>query len=242
MQRIPIVRLCSALFLLFSTHSYAQEFSVKRIESQQGKITVYYDLVDTLARSYSVRLYHSGDNFLTAAEHVSGDAGIDIRSGRGKKLIWDTNKQFGEGYTGRISFEVRGRVYVPFVRFEKFEKEQTIKRGVPYEVSWTGGNAQNLLDFELYKGDKKVLTIPNVPNVGHHKITLPKSVKPGSDYRFKISDSRNKDEVVFTNNFKVKPKIPFIVKVLPVAVVGTAAYLLFKPKKDERIPDPANPN
>jgi hypothetical protein len=241
MSKNPLARLRWAILVLLPVlSSHAQDFSVKRIESQQGKVTIYYDLADTLGRNYSIRVYHSGDNFLAAAEHVTGDAGIDIKAGKGKKIVWDTNKEFGEGFTGRVSLEVRGRVYVPFVRFEKFEEYQKVKRGVPYEISWTGGNTQNLLDFDLYKGDKKVLTITNVPNIGRHKITLPKNVKTGKNYRFRISDSKNKDDIVFTDNFTVKPKIPFILKVLPIAILGGVVYFLTN-KKDEKIPDPVDP-
>ena len=244
MLRKPLAQLRWAILLLLTPvlFAQAQEFNVKRIESQQGKVTIYYDLTDSLGRNYTVRLYHSGDNFLTAAEKLSGDVGVDVKSGKDRKIIWDLNKEFSEGYEGRVSMEIRGRVYIPFVRFEKFEDDQRIKRGVPYEMTWTGGNTQNLLDFELYKGEKKILTIPNVPNVGRHKITLPKSVKPGKDYRFKITDARNKDDVVYTGNFVVKPRIPFILKALPVLAVGAAIYFVTKPKGDPRIPDPADPN
>ena len=45
--------------------------------------------------------------------------------------------------------------------------------------------------------------------------------KPGSYYKLKISDSRNNDEVVYTPNFKVVPKVPLLIKaIVPLAVIG----------------------
>lgn len=239
------MRLYLLLFFVisFNVTLWGQEFSVKRIESSQGKITIYYDLLDTLGRGYSINVYASRDNFIAPLEKISGDAGLEIKPGKNKKIVWDAPAELGPKFDGRMSLEVRGRVYIPFVRFEKFEEYKTIKRGKPYDITWTGGNAQNILNFDLYKGDKKITTIPNVANVGRHKITLPTSVKPGKDYRFKISDSKNKDEVVYTGNFAVKRKVPLLLKVLPVVLVGSAiSWLVTTNNESERIPDPVNPN
>ena len=219
----------------------AQDFSVKRVESSQGKINIYYDLLDTLGRGYSINVYASRDNFIAPLQKISGDAGLEIKPGRNKKIVWDAT-ELGADFDGKVALEVRGRVYIPFVRFEKFEEYKAIKRGKPYDVTWTGGNSQNILNFDLYKGDKKITTIPNVANVGRHKITLPTSVKPGKNYRFKISDTKNKDEVVYTGNFTVKRKVPLLIKVLPVLGVGALVYLLTGGNKGpDNIPDPVNP-
>ena len=43
-------------------------------------------------------------------------------------------------------------------------------------------------------------------------MNIPASAKLGKDYRLKISDSKNADDVVYTGFFKVTPKIPLLVK------------------------------
>jgi hypothetical protein len=221
----------------------AQDFKVKRVELSQGKVTFFYDLADSLKRAYSINVYTSRDNFIAPLQSVSGDIGIDVKAGPDRKIVWDATTELGADFDDRMAFEIRGRVYVPFVRFEKFEEYQTIKRGKTYDITWTGGSQQNILNFDLYKGDKKITTIPNVANVGRHKITLPRSVKPGKDYRFKISDSKNKDEIVYTGTFTVRRKIPLLIQAIPIIGAGVLVYFIAT-KEDEgnqRIPDPANP-
>ena len=52
-------------------------------------------------------------------------------------------------------------------------------------------------------------------------------VKPGKDYRLKITDSKKSDEIIYSDYFKVAPKIPFIAKLIPaLAVVGGVVFLV----------------
>ena len=79
--------------------------------------------------------------------------------------------------------------------------------------------------------------------MGHYKLTLPKDVKPGKDYRFRISDTKNKDEVVYTGTFIVKRKTPLIVKILPVVAVGVGVVLLGGGDDGpSNIPNPPDPD
>jgi hypothetical protein len=226
------------------TTTFSQDFLVKRVELAQGKVNIYYDLIDTVARSYTINAYSSRDNFIAPLQNISGDAGLEIKPGLNKKIVWDATTELGPSFDGKIALEVRGRAYIPFVRFERFEEYKALKRGKPYQVSWTGGSPQNILLFELYKGDKKTgVHFTDIANTGKYKMTLPKNTKTGKGYRFKITDTKNKDEIVYTDNFKVKPKIPLVVKVIPVLGVGAIVYFLTSGSdKAKRIPDPINPN
>ncbi|MFN8340680.1 MAG: hypothetical protein U0V64_03350 [Cyclobacteriaceae bacterium] len=46
------------------------------------------------------------------------------------------------------------------------------------------------------------------------------------DYRLKITDSRKTDEIVYSDNFKVKRKLPLLLKVVPVAGIAAALAAL----------------
>jgi hypothetical protein len=129
-------------------------------------------------------------------------------------------------------------LFIPFIKFDSFEK---IKKGKPTEVTWRGGTPQNILNFELWRNEERVLVIPNIPNAQHAKIEIPASVKSGKYYTFKIVDSKNKDLAIQTTPFAIAPKTPFIVKVLPVLAVGGAVVLLSGDKStggDQDIVDP----
>jgi hypothetical protein len=100
------------------------------------------------------------------------------------------------------------------------------------------------LHFDLYKGDKKVgVNFTDVANTGRYKMVLPTNVKPGKNYKFKISDTKNKDEVVYTAPFQIKRKVPLMLKVIPLIGLGGLVYVLTGgTDSPKRIPDPVNPN
>lgn len=221
---------------------HAQQFVIKRIELANQQVIVHYDLLDTVSgRTYSMNVYASNDNFINPLQKIGGDVGLEIKPGNNKNFTWDAKAELGENFSGSISLEIRGKLFIPFIRFAGFDEYKAIKRLKPYEITWSGGSPQNILNFDLYKGDRKVATFPNVANVGHYKMTLPKDVKPGKNYRLRISDTKNKEDVVYTGLFTVKRKTPLLLKVLPVLAIGYLATLLGGDSGPSDIPDPIGP-
>src|SRR5688572_26877076 len=158
----------------------AQEFTLRKLELAGDKLVVHYDLIDTVRnRHYTVNVYSSKDNFLHPLQKVSGDAGLEVVPGKNRKIVWAAKEELGHDFDGKVGLEVRGRLYIPFVRFKGFEDYRVVKRGKPYILSWTGGTRQNILNFELYKGDHKVWAQPPVANTGSHELIIPTSVRPG---------------------------------------------------------------
>ena len=209
----------------------AQEFSIKQVEVGGDLLTLHYDLIDTVKdHTYSIYVYSSKDNFLSPLEKIAGDAGLEVRPGKNRKVVWSAKEELGPGFRGEIELEIRGRLYIPFIRFEGFRDVEMRKRGVPFLVKWSGGTRQNILNFQLYQGDKLRHTFPNAPNNSEHRITIPSSVKPGKGYYFRISDTKNKDQVVLTPTFEVRRRYPLVLKVVPVLLVAGAVYFL--------LPDP----
>lgn len=203
----------------------AQVLNVKSMEVNVDNLVIYYSLSDTVAgRDYTINLYASRDNYVNPLTQLSGDYGLAIKPGNDKKLIWNAKKELGEDFEGTVAVEVRARVYVPFILFDSFDK---IKRGKHKEVTWRGGTKQNILNFELYNSKgKQVAVIPNVSNSGHTRLYIPTDVKTGKDYRFRIVDSKNKDQIVYTETFSVKRKVPLVLLVAGVAAVGGGVVLL----------------
>ena len=62
-------------------------------------------------------------------------------------------------------------------------------------------------------------------------MTIPGNVKSGKDYRIKITDAKNSEEAIYTGYFKVVPKVPLFLKVVPVLAVGGAVAFLAGGKK-----------
>jgi hypothetical protein len=226
--RPPWRPLCILMLSLIGSYtSNGQDLKITQVELQSnGDVVLNYSLQDDKAdRKYSIYLYTSADNFIRPLEKLSGDIGVNLSVGADKKLIWHAKEELGETFKGGISLELKGSIYVPFITLDGFDDYKEFKRGKPYEVTWTGGRGDNVLNFELYRGDDKVKVLEERPNVGNTTIVIPKDVKPGR-YKFKISDSRNKDEVVYTLDFIVKRNVPLGLKLgLAAVLAGSIGYL-----------------
>lgn len=242
-RRIFILTLALLGGILVS--SRAQKVSIKKVEIHtSGDVIIYYDLQDdNIDRKYSLYLYTSLDNYIQPLKKTTGEVGVDLAVGENKKIIWHAKEELGEDYIGGVALELKGRIYIPFIALDSFDDYRVLKRGKEYDITWTGGRGDNILNFELYQGENKVKVFEERPNVGNTTIIIPKDVKPGN-YRFKISDSRNRDEVVFTSDFQVKRKIPLVATIGVGVVTGAAVAILISmlsEKEEDKIGDPPAP-
>lgn len=230
-----------SFIILVASRSSGQTFTINRVEVSGDFVNLYYELTDALeGRTYTVTMFSSHDNFISALQKVKGDVGLEVRPGANKKISWNAKEELGADFAGKVGLEIRGRVYIPFIRMDGLNK--TFKRLRPTELTWSGGTQQNILNFDLYKGEDKITSFPNLANVGHYTMTIPSTVKPGKDYRFKITDTRNKDQVVYTQPFAVKRKVPLLLKAIPIVLIGTAGYLAASGNSGPKnIADPPTP-
>lgn len=245
-MRLPLTCL---LFLLWACAS-AQTITIKRVQLAGEKVIVTYDLEDNNPNNeYLLNLYASKDNFAVPLSKVSGDVGMDIKPGAGKQIEWNIIDEFG-GYKGKLSLEVRGKVYVPFVRLQDFNTDMKYKRGKSYTVKWRPGNSNPVI-IELYKAGQRISGDVNQPNNGSYTLFVPKHAKDGKDYYLKITDARNSDEVINTGVFTVASAVPFWAKIAaPVVVAGGVAAVVLSggggngeepPGNESDIPDPGFP-
>lgn len=203
----------------------AQTVSIKNVELAGEKIIVHYDLEDGNPNNeYKLDLYASNDNYAAPLTKVKGDVGLEVKPGTDRKIEWNIREELG-GYKGKIALEIRGKVYIPFVKIQNFDTEKSYKRGNSYNIAWKPGST-NSINIDLYKGGERVSGESNLQNNGSHTFYIPTHAKKGGDYRLKITDTKNNEDVLYTSEFMVKPKVPLLVKVLPVLVVGGAVAVL----------------
>ena len=217
----------------------AQEVTIQRVEIEGKDVIVHYALIDDdVQRRYTIWLYSSNDDFIKPLEKVTGDIGVDIPVGGNKKAVWNVGEELGNEFKGNIRLELKGRLYLPFIELNAFDDFKTFKRGRTYTITWSGGRGNNVLNFDLYKGDKRIHTFANIANVGTYNLEFPMEVKPGREYRFRISDTRNQDEVVFSSGFTIKRKVPLGVKTL--GSIALSVGIVFGIKALIGDPDPEN--
>ena len=214
--------------ILFHGGTYAQDITINQVELKDGKVVVHYDLNDNdTEHQYTLRLYTSIDNFVQPMNKVTGDIGIAVPVGGNKEVIWDARNELDSGFSGSVALQIKGQLYVKFISLSHFEDIGTFKRGKPYNLTWSGGRGDNVMNFDLYHGKEKVWTQPNVANSGNLTLVIPTNVKPGRNYIFRISDSKDPDEVVYTVKFNIKRKIPLGFKIGVGLIAGGAiGYLL----------------
>ena len=212
--------------LLITVNGFSQTVAIKKIELAGQNIIVHYDLDDSNPNNeFQINLYASKDKFSAPLVKVKGDVGPDVKPGIGKKIEWNINEEFA-GYKGKISLEIRGKVFVPFVKLRDFDTKKKYKRGKSYNVAWRPGNT-NPIHIELYKGSQRVAGELNHPNNGMYTLSIGSKVSKGKDYRLKITDSKHPDEIIYSDYFTVAPKIPLLVKVIPaLAVAGGLGVVL----------------
>jgi hypothetical protein len=232
--------LLSASLLLISSVALSQTVVIKKVELAGEKVIVHYELDDGNPNNeYLISLYSSKDNFATALTKVSGDVGMEIKPGADKKIVWNIIQEYG-GYKGKLALEVKGKVYVPFVKLQPLNPKKAYARGKSHAIKWKPGNT-NPVNIELYNGGERITGETNHPNNGSYTLFIPKHVKTGKEYRIKMSDPRNSEEVIYSGYFKVGPKIPLWMKVAPVIAAGAAAIIFWPEKDDEKLPGPPDP-
>jgi hypothetical protein len=203
-------------------------------EVVDSKIVVHYELEDSVAsRLFTIRLYSSLDNYINPLEEVSGDIGYELKPGSDKKIVWDAKRELGEKFDVGVSLEIKGKIFIPFISLDQINQYEVFKRKRAYNLTWSGGKPTNVLNFDLINRKGKVMTFPNIANVGYHSFEFPTFVKPGL-YHFKIADVKNKDEVVTSRNFRVKRKIPIVAKVIGAGIIGFMAAMLPRNVSDDR--------
>lgn len=213
-----------SLLLFFCLGAQAQTIEITKMEIKSKKIYISYNIEDDNPNNeYLVTVYSSADNFSAPLTKLEGDVGQEVKPGL-NTAVWDIFEEFGQ-YQGSLSLEVRASVFVPFVRLRNFNDGGKYKRGKSYDLEWRPGNT-NPVHIELYKEGTRLQGELNHPNNGEYTMTFNSDLKAGSDYRIKITDSRQPDDFVFTNEFKVT-KFPIWPIIIPVAAgVGYLVYSL----------------
>jgi hypothetical protein len=239
-QKIFGLILMGFLLVLATGKITAQSFAISQIEMEGVKLNIYYVLQDTdETNKYIIKLFSSRDNYSTPLKSVSGDVGVAIIPGNNKKIVFDISKEFGDDFEDRISFQIRGSFYVPFIKLNGSYAK--LKRDKSYELTWTGGTEKEILNIELLSGDKKILDFPSFSNEQMYNLKLPASLKVGKPYRLRIYDTNNGDRVVFTNEFLVQRKIPLVVKALPIMALGSIFFFVSRSSTSNHLPDPIKP-
>jgi hypothetical protein len=211
-------------FLLFALLSpllgNAQKIENLRAVVQASEIVITYTISPTnTLDKFDISIYSSHNNYSTPLQQVSGDIGRGIGAGENKRIIWYARNELGD-FKGDISFEVRAEVIATFVQTNQFN---SVKRGKSIPITWRGGNNSQDVKVELLKGGVIESVIATTSNNGSYSWSIPSKEKVGSDYQIRLTNGK---ETVVSSSFSIKHKVPTLVKILPVAVIGVVVVLV----------------
>ena len=225
---LNLIGIIGCFLSLIALPSSGQEMNIDYIEFSGRNVVVHYNLDDgaNSSRQFLVQLYSSQDNYSTPLTRITGDFGTEVSSGFDKKIVWDITKELGPTYKGEIALELRGRVYVPFVKIQELDEGKVFKRGKNYPLNWTSGNLSGQVNIELFNDkEDRLWGENNVANVGKFDWFIPTSIKKGSNYKLKFTNTKDRNDVVYSKPFVIKPKIPLLAKVAAIGVVAVAVEL-----------------
>lgn len=226
---------------------HAQSLALDWVEVSGHNVIVHYNLEDNNSNNqYLVNLFTSKDNFAAPLTRVTGDVGTEVKPGMNKKITWDITQEVG-AFKGNLTFEVRGRVFIPFVRLVDFSEGKVFKRTRNYPITWTSGNLSGQINIELFRDQERIMGENNLPNNGKYDWYIPGSVKKGNNYRLKFTNTKDRNDIQYSRPFTIKPKTPFIIKAMGVFAAGAAIIVIQGGKKGSTgttvIPeDPLPPN
>jgi hypothetical protein len=184
---------------------------------------------------FNVDLYSSHNDYSSPLLYVSGDTGKDIKPGIDKKLVWQTKELIN--FDGQLSFDVRAILtFSPFV-IKSPKQLASYKRGKSYTIDWIGGIPTEKVKLQLFRADTKVNDIVTVENKGNYQWTVPGKIKPGNKYQIKVSSEVGQDNSRLSNNFKLRRRVPLLVKALPIILIGAGTYLILNNGEETEDPE-----
>ena len=233
---------CGLLCIAFTTTAQEIENLFFRIEGSNVIIT--YDLKGEPEQLFRIEVFSSHNNYSTKLIQVSGDAGENIAPGRAKSVTWDAAAELGN-YDGSIELEVRGYIMPQFLEFTNIYSGSSFKRGKTNTILWNSIVSDLKIKLELHQAGEKISELGNIPNNGRYSWSIPKDRKPGKNFKLIAISSNNQASSV---SFKISPKIPIILKILPLAVIGGLVAVIVSsgggpepPNGNEKITDPKRP-
>ena len=221
---MKLIMITLMMSLLNLTHAQTLENINASFDGE--RVTVSYILsYAEVNQKFKIDLYSSHDNYSQPIT-VTGDAGENVLPGRTKLVIWDAKGTLPSEFDGDIRIKIKAtKMAAPKLSFEPLALK-TYKKGRTISMKWTGGYSSDKITIELQKNKMTDLRVAElIDNSGTYEWKMPKSVK-GKNYQLILTNASNTAEPATSSEFRVKPRTPLLVKILPVLIAGGVAVLL----------------
>lgn len=237
------------VLVLFASFFAARSQSIENLKTsvEGDRIVITYDLsYSDSNQKFRIALYSSHDNYSNSLHSITGDLGENIAPGRGKRVVWDAKNSLPSDFDSDITIKVRASKIMVAAKLDlKPLAKSGYKKGQTIDVQWQGGRPTDKINIELYKDGGLQQKLGETQNSSQsYTWSVPKELK-GKGYSLQISNGTEKSK---SGDFSIKPKIPLLLIIAPVAVVG--GVLAFSggskskdtPTVSDELPGPVNPN
>jgi hypothetical protein len=212
--------------VLYSITLHAQRFENVKAMFNNGTVVITYDITgSSQGQKFNVEIFGSHNNYSVPLKAVSGDVGTNVIGGMNRQIQWNAAAELGS-YTGDIVFRLRGApAPVPF----SFVSPSSVRRGKSAKIKWVGGSPNQQVRLEVIQNGNVVNSVTTgTANTGEYTWAVPSDIAKG-DYNLKITAG---SETAQSGAIKVKSKLPMLLIVAPVVVVGVLIAVLTKKDPD----------
>ncbi|WP_119844905.1 Ser-Thr-rich GPI-anchored membrane family protein [Reichenbachiella sp. MSK19-1] len=216
----------------------AQSINNVQVQVDGDDINISFDLKfkSSIQEKYDIEIFSSRDNYATPLAVKDGKL-KDVAAVNARLTYVVDGAIVFEEFKGDVNFQiVATMVYAPIV-IDTPSKPSKHKKGSMVQVKWHGGIEDEKFSVDLYKNGVKQETLDANNEYGTYSWVMPRKQKKGK-YKLAIQSDSNSSNRAFSPEFKIKSKVPFIVKVLPVLAAGAAAYYFLEVQGGESVTPP----
>lgn len=224
------LKIVIVLIGLLTVISVAQAQKVENAAAQivEEDLIITFDLMpkESIHELYQITIMaHFGN--VTKEMQVKEGSLSDVRPGNRLQFVFSGEENF-KNIKGEVDFSITAKMTFSPIRFISPEKNGSGKKGKPMDIKWKGGLEEDNYSIDLLRKGQLVSTIETQIEPPAHIWDIPKSTKAGSKYKFMLKSNTNPAQSIISGEFRIKRKIPLVVKVLPAAVLIGVGYILLK--------------
>lgn len=247
------ILLCAGCCIVAAASS-GQSLANLKTSFDGEKMVIIYDLLFAEpGQKFKVSFYSSHDNYSRPLSLLTGDAGESVNPGQGNRVVWDAKNTLPADFDADITIKIKvskGGTGASNKLTTKALDKGSYKKGESLTLRWSGGNTGGKVNVTLYKdGARQQVIADKISNSQEYTWVVPKKGLSGKGYTLRVTNAANETELSDSQPFGVKSKIPMLLIIPAVVLVGVTTFVVTSggseppPEQGEdELPGPVKPN
>lgn len=222
-------------------YTYAQKVEHADIQQVGDDLIISFDLMpkESIKERYIITLLalHGTDSIALTVKEGSL---TDVRPGNGLQFIV-SGKDNLKDIKGNFDFSVHAKMTYSPIRIQAPKNGQNAKIGKKLNIAWKGGFEADDYSIDLYQSDSLISGLTTQTMDQSFTWNIPKETRKASNYQIRLTSNNHPSQSEISAEFSIKKKIPVVIKVLPVVVLGGVAAILLNKSKESETTEVPNP-